>query len=56
MSCVTAPFVTQYAPYIGMPTPTEALAEIAASHPLGRNGQADEVAGVIAFLAGDRAR
>ncbi len=38
------------------PDPTEALAEIAASHPLGRNGQPDEVAEVIVFLASDRAR
>jgi len=38
------------------PDPTEALAEIGASHPLGRNGQPDEVAEVIVFLASDRAK
>ncbi len=38
------------------PDPTEALAEIGASHPLGRNGQPGEVADVIAFLASDRAK
>jgi NAD(P)-dependent dehydrogenase (short-subunit alcohol dehydrogenase family) len=38
------------------PDPTEALAAIAATHPLGRNGQPDEVADVIVFLAGDGAR
>ena len=38
------------------PDPAAALAEIGASHPLGRNGQADEVADVIVFLAGDGAR
>ncbi len=38
------------------PDPTEALAVIAASHPLGRNGQPDEVADVIVFLTSPRAR
>jgi NAD(P)-dependent dehydrogenase (short-subunit alcohol dehydrogenase family) len=38
------------------PDPTEALAEIGASHPLGRNGQPGEVADVIVFLASDRAK
>jgi NAD(P)-dependent dehydrogenase (short-subunit alcohol dehydrogenase family) len=38
------------------PDPTEALAEIGASHPLGRNGEPGEVAEVIVFLASDRAK
>jgi NAD(P)-dependent dehydrogenase (short-subunit alcohol dehydrogenase family) len=38
------------------PDPTEALAEIGASHPLGRNGQPGEVAEMVAFVASDRAR
>jgi NAD(P)-dependent dehydrogenase (short-subunit alcohol dehydrogenase family) len=36
--------------------PTEALHAIASTHPIGRNGQPDEVADVIIFLASPRAR
>ena len=38
------------------PDPTEALAEIGASHPLGRNGQPGEVAEMVAFVASDRTK
>jgi len=37
------------------PDPEPILAEIAASHPIGRNSQPAEIAEVVAFLASDRA-
>jgi NAD(P)-dependent dehydrogenase (short-subunit alcohol dehydrogenase family) len=48
---IETPFLLDALP----PDPEPILAEIAASHPIGRNSQPAEIAEVVAFLASDRA-
>jgi NAD(P)-dependent dehydrogenase (short-subunit alcohol dehydrogenase family) len=48
---IVTPFLLDALP----PDPEPILADIAASHPLGRNSQPAEIAEVVAFLASDRA-
>jgi NAD(P)-dependent dehydrogenase (short-subunit alcohol dehydrogenase family) len=48
---IETPFLLDALP----PDPEAILADIAASHPLGRNSQPVEIAEVVAFLASDRA-
>jgi NAD(P)-dependent dehydrogenase (short-subunit alcohol dehydrogenase family) len=48
---IVTPFLLDALP----PDPEPILADIAASHPLGRNSQPEEIAEVVAFLASDRA-
>jgi NAD(P)-dependent dehydrogenase (short-subunit alcohol dehydrogenase family) len=48
---IVTPFLLDALP----PNPEAILADIAASHPLGRNSQPAEIAEVVAFLASDRA-
>ena len=48
---IETPFLLDALP----PDPAAILADIAASHPLGRNSQPAEIAEVVAFLASDRA-
>ena len=48
---IETPFLLDALP----PDPEPILADIAASHPLGRNSQPAEIAEVVAFLASDRA-
>jgi NAD(P)-dependent dehydrogenase (short-subunit alcohol dehydrogenase family) len=48
---IETPFLLDALP----PDPEPILADIASSHPLGRNSQAGEIAEVVAFLASDRA-
>jgi NAD(P)-dependent dehydrogenase (short-subunit alcohol dehydrogenase family) len=48
---IVTPFLLDALP----PDPERILADIAASHPLGRNSQPAEIAEVVAFLASDRA-
>ena len=48
---IETPFLLDALP----PDPESILADIAASHPIGRNSQPAEIAEVVAFLASDRA-